>query len=34
LAFRARRREYPFFLAGIWREWQGDVGTIKQPNVA
>ena len=23
----------PFFFAGIWREWQGDVGTIKQPNV-
>ncbi len=23
----------PFFFAGVWREWQGDVGTIKQPNV-
>jgi putative SOS response-associated peptidase YedK len=23
----------PFFFAGLWREWQGDVGTIKQPNV-
>jgi len=23
----------PFFFAGIWREWQGDVGTIKTPNV-
>jgi putative SOS response-associated peptidase YedK len=23
----------PFFFAGIWREWQGDVGTIKAPNV-
>jgi putative SOS response-associated peptidase YedK len=23
----------PFFFAGIWREWQGDVGTIKEPNV-
>jgi putative SOS response-associated peptidase YedK len=23
----------PFFFAGIWREWQGDVGTIKQPNL-
>jgi len=23
----------PFFFAGIWREWQGDVGTIKDPNV-
>src|SRR6266853_969577 len=23
----------PFFFAGIWREWRGDVGTIKQPNV-
>src|SRR5438105_4681246 len=22
-----------FFFAGVWREWQGDVGTIKQPNV-
>ena len=24
----------PFFFAGIWREWQGDVGTIKELNVA
>jgi putative SOS response-associated peptidase YedK len=23
----------PFFFAGIWREWQGDIGTIKEPNV-
>jgi len=23
----------PLFFAGVWREWQGDVGTIKQPNV-
>ena len=23
----------PFFFAGIWREWQGDHGTIKTPNV-
>ncbi len=23
----------PFFFAGIWREWQGDHGTIKAPNV-
>ena len=23
----------PFFFPGIWREWQGDVGTIKAPNV-
>src|SRR5207248_10578667 len=23
----------PFFFAGAWREWQGDVGTIKQSNV-
>ena len=23
----------PFFFTGGWREWQGDVGTIKQPNV-
>jgi len=23
----------PFFFAGIWCEWQGDVGTIKEPNV-
>lgn len=24
----------PFFFAGIWREWTGDGGTIKEPNVA
>jgi putative SOS response-associated peptidase YedK len=23
----------PFFFAGIWREWQGDRGTKKAPNV-
>ena len=23
----------PFFFAGIWREWQGDHGTIKEPKV-
>jgi putative SOS response-associated peptidase YedK len=23
----------PFFFAGVWREWQGDVGTIKAPNL-
>ncbi len=23
----------PFFFAGIWREWQSDVGAIKAPNV-
>jgi putative SOS response-associated peptidase YedK len=23
----------PFFFAGIWREWQGDIGTITAPNV-
>jgi putative SOS response-associated peptidase YedK len=23
----------PFFFAGIWREWQSDVGTIKDPKV-
>jgi hypothetical protein len=23
----------PFFFAGVWREWTGDVGTIKEPNV-
>jgi putative SOS response-associated peptidase YedK len=23
----------PFFFAGIWREWQGDRGTKKEPNV-
>ncbi len=23
----------PFFFAGIWREWTGDHGTIKEPNV-
>jgi putative SOS response-associated peptidase YedK len=23
----------PFFFAGVWREWQGDRGTIKAPNV-
>jgi hypothetical protein len=29
----ARSDGKPFFFAGIWREWQGDVGTIKEPNV-
>ncbi len=24
----------PFFFAGVWREWTGDHGTIKEPNVA
>ena len=24
----------PFFFAGVWREWTGDHGTIKAPNVA
>ena len=23
----------PFFFAGIWREWQGDIGTKTKPNV-
>lgn len=23
----------PFFFAGIWREWEGDRGTKKAPNV-
>jgi putative SOS response-associated peptidase YedK len=27
-----RADRMPFFFAGIWRQWQGDVGTIKQPN--
>ena len=29
----ARADGVPFFFAGIWREWQGDHGTIKHPNV-
>jgi putative SOS response-associated peptidase YedK len=29
---RSRRRQAVFF-AGIRREWRGDVGTIKEPNV-
>jgi putative SOS response-associated peptidase YedK len=29
----ARASGTPFSFAGIWREWQDDVGTIKQPNV-
>ena len=24
----------PFFFAGVWREWTGDHGTIKAPDVA
>jgi putative SOS response-associated peptidase YedK len=23
----------PFFFAGVWREWTGDVGTIKDPDI-
>ena len=29
-----RADRMPFFFARIWRQWQGDVGTIKQPNVS
>ncbi|UYN96577.1 MAG: SOS response-associated peptidase family protein [Enhydrobacter sp.] len=29
----ARADGRPFFFAGVWREWTGDVGTIKAPNV-
>jgi len=29
----ARADGTPFSFAGIWREWQDDVGTIKQPSV-
>ncbi len=29
----ARADGLPFFFAGIWREWQGDRGTKKEPNV-
>jgi hypothetical protein len=32
-ALALRADGIPFFFAGIWREWQSDVGTIKQPNV-
>jgi len=28
-----RPKGEPFFFAGIWREWTGDHGTIKQPDV-
>jgi putative SOS response-associated peptidase YedK len=28
-----RADRLPFFFAGIWREWQGDRGTKKAPNV-
>lgn len=28
-----RADDLPFFFAGVWREWTGDHGTIKQPNV-
>ena len=29
----ARADGLPFFFAGIWREWHGDRGTKKEPNV-
>jgi len=28
-----RANGVPFFFAGTWREWQGDLGTIRAPNV-